>query len=643
MGNAQEEGSLREASGASIWRATHQFLLEPKRREDSVTTTSSNSPALRTDPLGRRILKWSLLIALVPMLLLAGQGYHCARSAVLDATVDRLSQLAASQRTRLQLWLTERLSDAAFLARCPVVRSECVSDGPAAAGSKATDDFLKVFIASYGTYEAVAVYDLSWQQLAGAGTDVHGLADFALSGIKESVSSSPEPAIGKIHRHPDHSLGIHFGAAVLGAGGRPAGYVLTALDCEPSLEHILREGIGPTSPRRCYLVSDDGTFLTEPDGRGGGVAFSRRIATDGFQRGAGGELGAAIYTDYLGREVVGGFAAIPEMGWILLIEQDATEALSWLSRLAWRAGITALVVALGVVLLAFRAAKRMTAPLQQLVAVANQVASGVHSARADSVAEPEVDALGKALNHMLDELASARQRLVHNATLAAMGEMSSAVVHEMRNPLSSIKLNLQALHSKLGNEPKYGELARIAQEQVGRLERMLTDLLSLGSPLTMHVRPMELRDAIAAAMEAVADEARKRHCRMRFQDGAPGAQAQLDPERIRQALVNLLQNALEAIAEDGEVVVRTSLQGPPAGRVILEILDDGPGIPEDNLDRLFQPFFTTRSNGTGLGLSIVRKIVEYHGGFVSAANRTSHPGGFGGAVFRIDLPQEQGP
>ena len=157
----------------------------------------------------------------------------------------------------------------------------------------------------------------------------------------------------------------------------------------------------------------------------------------------------------------------------------------------------------------------------------------------------------------------------------------------------------------------------------------------------MNVHPVAVKDTVVAAMSAVADEARNRRCRLRFQDNAPGAIAPLDPERIRQALVNLVQNALEAIGEGGEVVIRASFQGEPASRLTLEILDDGRGIPEDNLERLFQPFFTTRTEGTGLGLAIARKIIDYHGGRISASNRTNVDGSQMGAAFRIDLPLDQ--
>lgn len=608
-------------------------------------STRAVSHAPRVGHLSRRILKWSLLIALVPMLVLAGQGYHCARDAVLDTAVERLTQLAASRKARLELWLSERLADVAFLASCPHVRGGCravPSDGNGV-DAESTSEFLKSFATKFGTYEAIGVYDSSWRELASVGTEAHGLADFALSGIQEAVRSSKEPAVGQIHRHPDHRLGMHFGAPVLGPGQEPIGYVLSALDYVQAIKHILYDGEGRGPQLQCYLALDNGLILTDPRGGDGETALAGRIATDGFKRGVAGELGAAVYSDYQGRDVVGGFAAIPKMHWVLLIEQDAGEALSWLSRLAWRAAITALLVAIAVVFLSFLAARRMAAPLQRLAAVANRVAEGVHDARVEPAAEPEADAVGKALNHMLDQLAAARERLVHNAALAVMGEMSSAVVHEMRNPLSSIKLNVRALLLKLGGDARHSELARIAEQQVERLERMLSDLLSLGKPLSMNVRPMVLREAVADAMEAVANEARQRCCRLRLQDDAPGAMGLLDSERIRHALVNLLQNALDAIEDGGEVVVRTSLEGPEGKRALIEVFDDGPGIPEDNLDRLFKPFFTTRAHGTGLGLAIVRKIVEYHGGRVCAANRARSGLAKRGAVFRIELPHEDKP
>ncbi len=591
--------------------------------------------------LRRRLLLWSLGIALLPMLFLAGQGYHCARSAVLDAATARLAQLAASRERQLELWFSERMADAGFLANCPAVRHRCTDGGSRGRADHGTTALLEQFVAKYGLYESVGLYDLEWRELAGAGTDVHGIEDFGRSDIQKAVRASTFGAAGRIHRHENGRLGMHFGAAVMGEDGAVTGFVLTALD-EAELEHILSDAGAGLSNSRCYLVSSEGRVLTESGGREFGDALETRIDTVGFRRARLGESGAALYPDANGREVVGGFTSLPQMDWVLLLEQDATEALAWLPELGWRAGITALAVAVIVILIVRVGARQLTAPLQQLVRVAHRVGGGDHAARVLPLAQPEVDAVGRALNRMLDELAQARQRIVHSETLAAMGEMSSAVVHEMRNPLSSIKLNLHAIRAGLPAGSRHVELAEIAQEQVARLERMFSDLLSLSRPLSMDYRVHRLRDVIVAALEEVDNEAGKLRCRIRVLDGHEALEIRIDSERIRQVLVNLLQNAMAATGPNGQIDVAVSLDAS-ARLVVLEVSDDGPGFPEDNRERLFQPFFTSREQGTGLGLAIVRKIVEYHGGRVSAANRVDDHGAVAGAVFRIELPHEPEP
>lgn len=191
------------------------------------------------------------------MLLLAAQGYHCARDAVLDTAVERLTQLAASRTARLEQWLTERLADATFLASCPHVRSgyRMAAAGSGGEHAESTAEFLGVYASKFGIYEAIGLYDTAWRELASVGASSHGLADFALSGIQEAVRLKKDAAVGRIHRHPDHRLGIHFGAPVLGAEQEPIGYVLTALDYTQAMKNILHDGSGPGTQSRCYLVA----------------------------------------------------------------------------------------------------------------------------------------------------------------------------------------------------------------------------------------------------------------------------------------------------------------------------------------------------------------------------------------------------
>jgi signal transduction histidine kinase len=203
----------------------------------------------------------------------------------------------------------------------------------------------------------------------------------------------------------------------------------------------------------------------------------------------------------------------------------------------------------------------------------------------------------------------------------------------MRNPLSSVKLNLQALRTAAALTPAQTELTEIAADQASRLERMLTDLLKYGRPLNVEQGPTLFRNLCRDAISDVQSLVDEKHVTIRVTDDLDATPLMVDAELIRRALTNLLANAVQAVASGGEVTVAARPSTSVRSMADVFVADNGPGIPKSSADRLFQPFFTTREGGTGLGLANVRKIVEYHGGTASAENSDR-----GGAVFSISLP-----
>jgi len=214
--------------------------------------------------------------------------------------------------------------------------------------------------------------------------------------------------------------------------------------------------------------------------------------------------------------------------------------------------------------------------------------------------------------------ARARER---ERRLASLGEMSAVLAHEIKNPLASLKGNAQLLARMLpgGDKPR-AKADRVVDEAI-RLEQLTNDLLQFVRTGTIHPSSIDpaalVRDAAGAvAGEVTVDTAQ-----------APAAWS-LDAGRIRQAVVNLVDNAVAA--------------GPPVtvavhhekNRLIIEVADRGPGVAEDDRDKIFEPFFTGKTQGTGLGLAIVRRVVELHGGTIAV-----HPNPGGGAVFRAELPE----
>ena len=230
--------------------------------------------------------------------------------------------------------------------------------------------------------------------------------------------------------------------------------------------------------------------------------------------------------------------------------------------------------------------------------------------------------------------AQARER---ERRLASLGEMSAVLAHEIKNPLASLKGNAQLLAAMLpgGDKPR-SKADRVVDEAI-RLEQLTNDLLQFvrtGSINRAPADPAQLaRDAAATVrrkLNPTADDSQVIGSGVQIAVDAGGAPVtwSLDASRIRQVLINLLDNAVAA-GPPVTVAVRRE-----RGRLIIEVADHGPGVAEDDRDKIFEPFFTGKTQGTGLGLAIVRRVVELHRGTIAV-----YPNPGGGAMFRAEIPE----
>ncbi|MEM1246936.1 MAG: ATP-binding protein [Acidobacteriota bacterium] len=225
--------------------------------------------------------------------------------------------------------------------------------------------------------------------------------------------------------------------------------------------------------------------------------------------------------------------------------------------------------------------------------------------------------------NLLREQERSRAQREEEKRLRSLGEMSAVLAHEIRNPLASLKGNAQLLEESLPRDtPQQRKAARLVRESK-RLQRLTSDLLQLARSEQLHLSERSVHRLLTEALEIVGLEPVQARCE-------PADLAwKVDGDRLRQVLVNLLSNAKEAAGEDG---VRVAAR-QTAGSLEVDVEDDGPGIPPDELERIFEPFFTTRTTGTGLGLAVSRRIVELHGGSLTAVSEAP------GARFTISLPR----
>jgi two-component system sensor histidine kinase AtoS len=290
-----------------------------------------------------------------------------------------------------------------------------------------------------------------------------------------------------------------------------------------------------------------------------------------------------------------------------------------------------LLVAAGAVAVAVLLTRRVTRSLEQLADAAEAVARGDLERRVEPTTHDEVGRLAAAFNAMTESLRRTLGELSERQAVAAVGEFAAALAHEVRNPLSAIRLNLQHLQEQLANEP--GPQNRIGQvlRDVERLDRTVAGALRVARTGRMSVSLIAIHAPLAAAARAAAPEFATRQVVMEAID-APEAAVEVrgNSAALEQLFLNLLLNAAQASPPGSRVTTELHLEGES---VVIGIADSGPGFPPEVAARAFEAFFTTRPEGTGLGLTVARRIAAAHGGSLAITSSAT-----GGAVVIVTLP-----
>jgi signal transduction histidine kinase len=303
---------------------------------------------------------------------------------------------------------------------------------------------------------------------------------------------------------------------------------------------------------------------------------------------------------------------------VALVEETAelTTASAAVTRTILYAAAVSLVV---MVLVSQAVARRVTAPIQRLVEFARGLSTPGSSARA-AAGEDEVGRLAAAFNDMLERLEESQRALVKSEKLGLAGLMAAQVAHDIRNPLSSIKMQTQIVRSRLrrGSDDE-ASLASVLHD-IGQVESVIRDLLELARPGTMTLEPSDLNEVVRDVLRQLG--AQFSHRKITVTTDLAGALPliPLDAGRFQRALINVLVNASDAMPTGGMLGVSTRTVDREQA-VEIEVADDGVGIDPAILDRVCDPFVSTKRDGIGLGLANVESVVKSHGGSISLLPR----------------------
>ena len=235
------------------------------------------------------------------------------------------------------------------------------------------------------------------------------------------------------------------------------------------------------------------------------------------------------------------------------------------------------------------------------------------------------------------DLEQSRDHLMQSEKLAMAGKLAAGVAHTIRNPLTSVKMRLFSLERGLKLSPSQQEDFEVIAEEIGHIDTIVRNFLEFARPPKMTAQPVSLSAVVDTTLTLLKHRLESYNVAVTLERGRPLPEISADPDQLKEALVNLVLNACEAMGEGGEITIREELGVlEPHGRILaVRVTDTGPGISEALIERVFQPFFTTKGEGSGLGLPIVKRIVEEHGGWITVQSPEGR-----GTSFTMVFPYE---
>ena len=298
-----------------------------------------------------------------------------------------------------------------------------------------------------------------------------------------------------------------------------------------------------------------------------------------------------------------------------------------------RVGLIALVSMILAATVAIPIARLITQPIALLVDANRRLAHGDMSVRVQPHGRNELAELGHSFNQLAETLDNTQKELLHKERLASMGQLAAGVAHEINNPLGTILLFSNLLHDETDpDDPKQKDLQMIIDETL-RCKKIVADLLNFARQQEVLAQEINLNDLISRVVGLTTTQAafKKVTFACHLSPDLPAIQA--DPAQLEQVFFNLFNNAAEAMPDGGMITISTRMRDHLFVELVVE--DSGCGIPRENLNRLFTPFFTTKAvgKGTGLGLSIVYGIIKMHKGQITVESQIGK-----GTIFTITLP-----
>ena len=350
-----------------------------------------------------------------------------------------------------------------------------------------------------------------------------------------------------------------------------------------------------------------------------------------------------IYVNRDGIEMIAAYVALPKMGWGVVIQQPLQEAFEISSKMKmqifWFVGISIVISSL----IAYIFTRHIVTPVNQLVSGMYKFSAGDFRYRIQPLGADEVSMLAERFNEMAEKLTMVQEKLKRSERLETISKMASVLSHEIRNPLNAMVVNMQVMERELNRpKPKIDKLSHyigIVASEIQRVDDLVNNFLIVARPPKLDLKIGRIDQIIDDIIVAQQAEALHSGIRINRQYELKDYDILIDEKKIRQVLLNILINAIQAMPGGGNVTIEleflnTVEKDDQLEWIAIKFRDTGKGIPKEQLSQIFDFYYSTKDTGTGVGLSVARQIVEEHGGHIEVESKVGK-----GSTFSVFLPK----
>ena len=619
--------------------------------------------------ISRQLFLLILIFAIIPLAILSLRFYFLAKEELKRTSFMHMHTLSVDYSSHTKMWLNERGRDAKLLAKLPSVKTLCLehfkktSSRPQSDNSNdLLEEILSILKEHFSCFHDINILDYSGKILA---TTSRNLVSLPLD--KNTIhqcenDTQKDIFLGAVHRHQGKGWFIQVVSPIRDTSKNPLhtiGFVVGDLEISHAFNRLATGRVGLGKTGEIYIVSASGIPITnlryKPANTANEESIGSLIKIEGVKRVLNHEKGTSIYKNYAGETVVGSYLWLDNLKVGVIAEIHKSEIMAPLRRIGYSAFLTLGILFTLCVIISYYVSNHISAPIITIAETAKKIADGDLNYRLSLDLKNEIGVLAEAFNSMTEQLATTiktleekeksireayhelkdtQAQLVQSEKMAAIGELVASIVHEMRNPLSSIKLNLQIIGRKLDRDSQAHEHYKIAIDQVAHLDKMFSELLNYSKPIVLDKIPILPDKLVDRALKHISEKLSVHNIKIikKFEENLPPVE--VDVDKIIQVIVNVLNNAIDAIEDDGKIEIKTRFTEMERQKMVdITISDSGVGIPEHQLEHIFKTFFTTKKKGTGLGLTVVKKIMEAHQGRINVKSRVGE-----GTTVVLSLP-----